>query len=226
MRILQIIKAAVLFAALAGPSHGADTSRILLMGDSLMAVHGATGRTVANGVARTLGEPVTDRSAMGARIIYGLPITGAMGMNIGKQFRAGNWDWIIVNGGGNDIWFGCGCTACERKLNKLISSDGGHGRIPKMVRQLRNTGARVIYVGYLRSPGVGSPIENCKDEGDILEQRIATMAAADQGLFFMSLKELVPHGDRSFHTFDMIHPSVKGSDAIGRMVAGIIRVND
>ena len=197
--------------------------RILTMGDSLLATHSISGRAVSNAVEKMLGERVTDRSVGGARIIYGLPITGAMGLKIAKQYRVGKWEWIILNGGGNDIWFGCGCHSCDRKINRLISGNGRGGEIPRLVSKLRRTGARVIYVGYLRSPGVGSPIESCKDEGDELERRIDAMARADKGVYFLSLAQMVPFGDRSYHGFDMIHPSLKASREIGKRIAEIIK---
>ena len=196
-----------------------DSGRILFMGDSLLAAHGLSGNAVSDVTAATLGEPVTDRSVAGARIIYGLPISGALGMKIAKQYRKGPWDWVVLNGGGNDLWLGCGCNRCERRLTRLISQDGQDGKIPKLVKTLRDDGARVLYVGYLRSPGVGSPIESCRDEGDVLEARISAMAAADDGVYFLSLADLVPYGDRSFHMVDMIHPSRKASAIIGRMIA-------
>ena len=231
MRILKSHSYIVLFLAMMtllilGSNAGVasdDNSRILTMGDSLLAAHSVSGRAVSNAVEKQLGEHVTDRSVAGARIIYGLPITGAMGMKIAKQYRIGKWDWIILNGGGNDLWFGCGCHQCDRKINRLISGNGRSGEIPKLVTKLRNTGARVIYVGYLRSPGVGSPIESCKDEGDELERRIDAMAKADRGVFFLSLAKMVPFGDRSYHGFDMIHPSLKASREIGKRIAKIIK---
>lgn len=198
-------------------------ARILTMGDSLLSAHSISKRAVSHSVGKALGVKVTDRSVAGARIIYGLPITGAMGMKIAKQYRTGKWDWIILNGGGNDLWFGCGCHACERKINRLISNSGMSGEIPRLVGNLRKTGARVIYVGYLRSPGMGSPIESCKDDGDVLESRIAKMAEADQGVYFLSLAKMVPFGDRSYHGIDMIHPSLKASREIGKRIAEIIR---
>jgi acyl-CoA thioesterase-1 len=33
---------------------------------------------------------------------------------------------------------------------------------------------------------------------------------------------LVPHGDRSFHASDMIHPSAKGSAAAAQRIARVI----
>lgn len=203
-----------------------STARILLMGDSLMASHKLTGQSVSHALEKELGTQVTDRSVIGARMIYVLPISGSAGLNIPKQYHDGDWDWIIVNGGGNDIWFGCGCAVCNRRIDRLISDDGRSGVIPGLLSRLRATGAQVIYVGYLRTPGVNSPIEGCADEGDKMDARMARLAELDGGLHFLSLADMVPPGDRSHHAIDLIHPSVKGSAAIADRIAGIIRRND
>ncbi len=199
-----------------------DQARILLVGDSLMAANGGVGKAISHSVERELDEQVIDRSVIGARMIYALPISGAAGLNIPKQYRPGKWDWVIVNGGGNDLWLGCGCSLCDTKMERLISEDGRKGAIPGFVSQLRQDGAKVLYVGYLRSPGLGSPIEYCKDEGDELERRIDKLARLDKGIYFLSLADLVPPGDRSYHAFDMIHPSSKASAEIGKRIAAVI----
>ncbi|MBY6140631.1 SGNH/GDSL hydrolase family protein [Leisingera daeponensis] len=220
-----LLPALLLLSACGDTVPAGQSPRILAMGDSLLAWHSLAGKSISDTVARELQEPVVDRSVSAARIIYKLPISGAAGMNIRKQYTPGKWDWVIVNGGGNDLWLGCGCFACNRKMDRLISSDGRTGAIPGMLAELRATGARVIYVGYLRSPGVGSMIEHCRDEGNELEARIDRLADMDEGIFFLSNKDMVPYGDRSYHALDMIHPSVKASSEIGRKVAEIIRTN-
>ena len=197
-------------------------SRILLMGDSMMATHHGSGKAVSHSVEKHLGEQVIDRSVVGARMIYALPISGAAGLNIPKQYRAGQWDWVILNGGGNDLWLGCGCFACKGKMERLISMDGRSGVIPGLVSKLRQDGAQVLFVGYLRSPGLGSPIEYCRDEGNEFETRVHELAELDSGVHFLSLADLVPHGDRSYHAIDMIHPSVKASHEIGKRIAAVI----
>ena len=199
--------------------------RILLMGDSLMAANGLSGQAVSDAMESDLAEPVTDRAVMGARMIYALPLTGAAGLDITRQFRPGDWDWIIVNGGGNDIWMSCGCAGCDRRIDRLISEDGRHGVIPDFLSRMRATGAQVIYVGYMRTPGVTSPIEACGDEGDEMDRRAARLAERVAGIHFLPLAELVPHGDRSYHGIDLIHPSTKGSAAIGGRIARLIRRN-
>ena len=114
------------------------------------------------------------------------------------------------------------CILCNGKMNRLISSDGRKGKIPGFLSELRQSGAKVIFVGYMRSPGRSSPIEHCKDEGAELERRMTKLAALDGGLHYLSLRDLVPDGDGSYHTVDMIHPSIKASSQIGQMIAQII----
>ena len=224
MHILKTMMRAIYALVLLGATAAAaeSTPRILTMGDSLMATHRADRQSVSDAIARTIGVPVTNRSVSGARMIYNLPISGSLGMRISKQFRAGDWDWVVLNGGGNDLMFGCGCHRCDRRLSRLIDARGQLGEIPNLVQRLRKTGAQVIYVGYLRSPGFGSPIESCLNEGQELERRINQMAAQDSGVHFVSLADLVPAGDTSFHEPDRVHPSPKGSRAIGERIARVI----
>ena len=180
-----------------------------------MATHVLTGRAVPNVLSRVLDEPVANRS-----------LTGAMMRGVSRQYEAGNYDWVVLNGGGNDLWLGCGCSDCDERMARVISEDGSTGMLPDLVARIRADGARVIYVGYLRSPGFGSPIEHCRDDGDEMERRVSQMADAMDGVWLMSNKELVPSGDKSFHAFDRIHPSVKGSRVIGKRIASVIRQLD
>ncbi len=214
--------ALVLLALPAGTAQAKEPIKVLVMGDSFMTSNGSDGHAVPDILQQSLGARVKSRAATGARFVYRLPISGALGMNISKQYVPGRWDYVVMNGGGNDLWLGCGCTRCVKRLNRLISPDGTRGLIPSAVGRARQGGARVIYVGYLRSPGMGSPIEHCRAVGDALEARIDVMARRDAGVSFVSLADMVPSGDRSFHAVDMIHPSAKGSFAAARRITASI----
>jgi acyl-CoA thioesterase-1 len=192
--------------------------RVLVMGDSLLAWNGANGNSVADALDAFPGMTVKDRSVPAARYFHALPISGSMGMRLSAQFRPGKWDWVVLNGGGNDLLFGCGCGNCHRMLDRLVSKDGRSGAIPSFVATIRNSGARVLYVGYLRSPGLPSPIRSCRPAGDELDRRLAKMAKTRDGVTFLPMADLVPTGDRSFHAIDMIHPSVKGSRTIAARI--------
>lgn len=220
MRLITLLLA----LTFAGPglAEGANPS-VLVMGDSLMSANRLNGGSVAKALGKELGAKVKDHSLPGARYFYILPVSGSAGMRIEAQFRGGPWDYVVMNGGGNDLLFGCGCGACKRMMDRLVSADGRAGAIPKLVSEIRATGAKVIYTGYLRTPGVTSPVEGCGPLGDKMDRRLAAMAKHDEGVTFVRLADLVKtDGDTSFHGSDLIHPSVKGSRAIATRVLGLI----
>ena len=200
-----------------------DGTGILAIGDSMMAWNQLSGRSISHEIERQLGREVTDRSVSAASMLYALPITGSLGLRISAQYVPGDWDWVVMNGGGNDLWLGCGCQRCAHKMDRLISEDGSYGEIPFLVTQMRAAGSRVAYLGYLRTPGRASPIDSCAGIGAEFERRLAAMAEQDAGVFFISNKDIVPDGDLSFHGPDRIHPSHKGSAAIGARVAALIQ---
>ena len=198
-------------------------ARILLMGDSMMAANRTAGRAVGNAMERNLGEEVIDRSVYASRYFYYLPVTGAAGMRLTAQYQPGNWDWVVLNGGGNDLVFGCGCGYCDRMVDRLISKDGRSGAIPAHVATIRKSGAKVLYVGYMRNPGLFTPVRPCTIYGDELDRRLARLDALDPGFIFLPMSDLVPTGDPSLHQQDMIHPSPKGSAAIAARISAAIR---
>ncbi|MBC7677272.1 MAG: SGNH/GDSL hydrolase family protein [Rhodoferax sp.] len=221
MRILLI---ALCLGTLCGQvSYSGAGDRILLLGDSMMASNRGSGQSVAAVIEAAVGQDVSDRSVAGARYFYNLPITGKLGLRLTEQYQKGQWNWVVLNGGGNDLLFGCGCSKCAKMLDRLVSKDGLRGAIPSFIANIRKTGAKVIYVGYLRNPGVQSPIKACKPAGDELDRRLTRMARGDAGITFLPMSDLVPSGDRTFHQSDLIHPSVKGSRGIGARIAHVIK---
>ncbi len=197
-------------------------ARILLLGDSMMASNRASGQSVADIIEAGLGREVVDKSVPGARYFYALPISGSAGLNIPKQYRPGPWDFVVMNGGGNDLLFGCGCGRCDGVMNRLISPDGRSGAIPALVKTLVSDGARVIYTGYLRNPGVQTLIKSCGPAGNELDRRMQRLAALEPGMQYLLLADLVPYKDKSYHQVDLIHPSVKGSQAIGQRIVALM----
>lgn len=214
--------ALILLIGCGEPLSSAPDSRILLMGDSMMAANQETGKAVSDVLEAQLGEPVIDRSVMAARYFFFVPLAGEAGLRLPKQYRDGHWQWVVMNGGGNDLVFGCGCGRCAHMLDRLISADGRHGAIPDLVVRIRAGGARVIYSGYLRNPGTATLVKSCKPAGDELDRRLSLMSKFDPGVIFVSMADVVPYGDLSYHAFDRIHPSVKGSRAIALRIAAVI----
>lgn len=223
MRLWLCLIAGLALMGCTEPVPKSGTARIIATGDSMLAWNAATGQSVVGVLENQLGMNVVDRSVIGARYHYALPVSGSLGLRIGAQYVDGPWDWVVMNGGGNDLWLGCGCARCDAQLDRLISADGDSGTVFEAVQRARKDGANVVYVGYLRTPGRGSIIDHCRAYGDAFEGRVARMAAQDDGVTFVSIADLVPSGDLSYHDLDRIHPSPKGSAAIAARIATVIR---
>ena len=200
-------------------------ARIIAVGDSLMAWNAASGSSIPDVVEQNIGAQVVDRTASAAWLQTSFDASGAPRSGIQAQFVDADWNWAIVNGGGNDLMLGCGCTRCDAVMNRMISADGQRGQIPDFLRKLRKNGTRVIYVGYLRSPDLITPIEHCKAEGDELDARIARLAQSDDGITFVSNADVAQPGDASYFSFDRIHPSRKSSRLIAERIANVIMAN-
>lgn len=223
MRVWLILLACVALFGCTEPVPSSGVARIIATGDSMLAWNAASNRSVVAELEKRLGMQVVDRSVVGARYHYVLPVSGSLGVRIGAQYVSGPWNWVVMNGGGNDLWLGCGCRKCEAQLDRLISADGSSGTVVASVNRARADGARVAFVGYLRTPGQASVIDHCRTWGDKYEARLARMAARDDGITFVSVADLVPNGDLSFHDVDRIHPSPKGSAAIANRIASVLR---
>ncbi|MFN3721875.1 MAG: SGNH/GDSL hydrolase family protein [Paracoccaceae bacterium] len=219
---LALLALALLFGCGEPVSQGAG-ARVLLIGDSMFANNRANNKAVADVLEAELGAAVLDRSVFAARYFHALPISGAAGLRLTSQYREGDWDWVVMNGGGNDLLLGCGCSLCHGVLNRLVTPDGRGGAIPAYVSRIRAGGARVVYAGYLRNPGMGTPIKHCGPAGNELDRRLTLMAGFDAGVTFVPMADLVPYRDASFHAIDRIHPSFKGSQGIARRLAAVIK---
>jgi len=187
--------------------------RILTIGDSLMAWNSIGNGSVADALSLITGTDVVDRSVVASFLLTG---------GIDRQYLEGDWDWVVTNGGGNDLWLGCGCRRCENSMNTMISPDGKSGRIADLLLRARAGGAKVIYVGYLRSPGINTPIEHCKADGNELERRIELFTNSYPDIYFVSLTDLVPFGARNYLSFDRIHPSRVTSFLIAERISELI----
>lgn len=202
-----------------------STARILAIGDSYMMWNSHKRQSIPHFMELELSSEIIDRSVPGALMMSAGGRVGKGGSGVPSQFVDGNWSWVVVNGGGNDLMFACGCQKCDNLLDRLISQDGTRGQIPNLLYRARQTGAKVVYVGYLRSPGFDTPIEHCKAAGEELDRRVSQFADQHPGIFFASMADVVPYGNKSYHVLDLVHPSPVGSSAVAQRVAQLIRQN-
>lgn len=86
----------------------APDARILVLGDSMMWWGEPGDQSIGQALARTLGEPVVNLSVPGARISHPDTEARGAGFDIRTQFVARQWDWVVIEGGANDLGDECG----------------------------------------------------------------------------------------------------------------------
>ncbi|MEO0357942.1 MAG: SGNH/GDSL hydrolase family protein [Pseudomonadota bacterium] len=224
MKWLLIV--ALLAVSSCAPLPGAQSdARIVMLGDSVFAWWRGSGRSVGDALAENLNRPVANFSISAARISQPNPAMQFTRLQIDNQFDRRAADWIVVNGGANDLYFECLCLSCDGEIDQLVASDVTTGEIPAFLTQLRATGAQVMYVGYHRSGGLGGPYDRCTSRLDRVEDRLAQFAGQTDGIHFADMSDVFPPRDRSYYDGDLIHPSVKGSAAIGARIATLIQAH-
>ena len=199
----------------------ASDRAILAIGDSVMAWNGGQG--IPEVVGAALERPVTDASQSLAQVTNPNGLAAATGFDIGRQFRAGGWDWVILTGGGNDIRPDCATPRADATRDGLIGPDL-RGDIPALISRIRATGAKVAFVGYYdgadASPTGFTP---CQPEFDIMNRRLGQLAARDPGVLFFDAGDVIDSGDLGLYAPDLVHPSPRGSALIGAALAERMR---
>lgn len=219
MRVLLFLVMITLVGCGASPQRsGGD---ILVIGDSVMAWNRASGRDIGRVISAELGRDVTSRAVVGAGIRSGG--LGPLARPIPSQLSTGQWKWVVMNGGANDLGSTCGCARCAPVIDSLISRDGRTGDIPQLITTARAQGAQVLWMGYYQSPG--ALFRGCRPALVELDRRIALYASATDGVFFADAEDVIAPNNPGLFAPDQTHPSVAGSALIGKFLARVIAAN-
>lgn len=199
------------------PEGGGD---ILVLGDSVMAWNGD--QSIGDRLEVELGRQVVNRAVPGAEFDNESGLMGAVGFDVQRQFPGGHWNWIVLNGGANDLSDDCNCGACPGTVQRLIGPGGQAGAIPAFVTRLRaETGAQVLWMGYYKGNGRGS-FEGCRDDLVEIERRIATFASGRPGIHFVDSEAVIDPANPAHFAPDNNHPSPLGSALIAASLARVI----
>ena len=215
--------AASVFLASCGVRDEPDANtRILMMGDSILAWFAGQDGSVGDEIERQTGLPVANRAAPGARLSHTLPGAAADGYDIRAQYVPGAWDWVVLNGGANDLLSECGCTSCDATLTTLIDARAQAGQFPDLIRKIRRDGARVILLGYYNASVVPNPFSLCGEVVDRLNARLERLAVQNAGVSYVTAERVIDPRNPAHYFLDQVHPSRLGARRIGDVVAQVI----
>ncbi len=223
MQHLNTLRLVLIFLfALGAPSAAfAEKQQVLVVGDSLLDWHRIRGTSIPQVLARQTGWKVRNRASTGAAMSGKVDETNPRTV-IPGQYEDGPWDWVVINGGGNDMLFKCGCARCNKVLNRILSKDGKRGILADLVKRAKADGAQVVMVGYIGNPRPNL-FSGCKDEVLELVRRQKLLAGRDRSVFYFSTREIIDINKRASFALDGFHPSQKSTRRIGAYLAATMK---
>ncbi|MCO4774211.1 MAG: SGNH/GDSL hydrolase family protein [Deltaproteobacteria bacterium] len=191
---------------------------LLAIGDSIFDFHRGEG-SIPEVVAEATDLALVDASMGGAML------TGD-DESIADQRVDGSFEWLLMDGGGNDLNDRCACGACEGVMNEVLTADGRGGVIADIVEEATAQGSKVLFMGYPELPdGAEFGFDRCGDELTELNARLATLDAQQDAMWFVSAGDVVGADDLDLFDGDRVHPSPAGSQVMGDYVAETISAN-
>ena len=141
-------------------------------------------------------------------------------MDIRGQFIEGSWDWLVMDGGGNDLNDECGCGECIATIDDIISEDGAEGALSDFINARTDEGIKVIYMGYYDVPDSAEfGFDRCRNLLPQLMARVELLAEANDLLWFVDAGDVVDSANLDYFLDDRVHPSPLGSRVIGYQIA-------
>ena len=187
-----------------------NTSTILAIGDSFFEWHVGSQQSIPDEIGKALQTSVDNRAISGASF-FGTSDDEEL-INVKDQYEVGNWDWVVMNGGGNDVNDKCQCNACEGVIDQLISIDATTGELPSLVTQMLQDENKVVFVMYPEIPvDAEYGFEQCEEEFIEVEYRINQLDLNTENFWLVSASDVVPTGDNSYFVDDLVHPSTKST---------------
>ncbi len=192
---------------------------VLMIGDSMFAWNRVRGGGVGRNLQKELGVKVRDHSRTGAHLTIAGAGDGDPFADIRKQYLEGDWDWVVINGGANDLLFECGCGKCGRVMKEMVTADLQQGALIDLIRAARADGAKIMLVGYHTGYARGHFFSGCRQDVTELVARYRELAKRNDDIYFVSARDALDANNRRHFALDRVHPSRKGSQRIAKLIA-------
>lgn len=189
---------------------------IIAIGDSIFDWNREGDNSVPDVVGEELGLTVANAAIGGTKLTVGPEA-------IPDQYQAGEWQAVVMDGGGNDVNDECGCGECDDVMDAIISADGTAGVVPDFAAEVNGAGIPVVFWSYYELPDDAEfGFDRCGEELVTLVDRLALLAAAEPDFHLVDGRDVVKASDTQYYDEDRVHPSVEGGRVVGQQIAAVI----
>ena len=213
-----------------GPDHDPfEEPAILAIGDSILAAHNGLCQSAPHHGGIEVERHVENRAIIGSRMssVEGSPFDIP-----NRYLEGGAWEFVVIDGGANDLYAECGCGVpdgdpipdCSGVVDGIVDLQGQSGEMIDMLEDIRSdpaNDATMVLVGYYTLPDdAGSDWDGCNDAMGELSARYQIVADAAADVEFVdptATMDFIANPD--FFMPDNVHPSTYGADAMGDLFA-------
>lgn len=188
------------------------SASVAAIGDSILAWNASKCQSIPDHASIVLGERIDNFAVNGTELRGSIPV----------QLPAdSDADLVMITAGGNDLNRSDACEgALQPELDLLIDEPAEQGAMPSLVEDLTAEGREVLLLGYYgprRSAWYG--LGECGDEVHVLKGRYEKLAASNPMVHYLDLEDTVTIDQGEMYAFDNVHPSPRGAETLGGVVA-------
>ena len=188
-----------------------EDATMLAMGDSYFDYH--EGSDIPDVAAARSGHVVYNAAISGAQLSseeYAIP----------SQWVDGDWQVLLLNGGGNDANDQCSCGACDAVLDGVISPNADSGVLVDLIQDTIQQGTPVVFMAYPEPPdGAEHGFDECRELMHEQSRRVKLLAEEESDLSFVDAGDVISPTNLDYFEEDQVHPSELGARVIGEYIA-------
>ncbi|MEM9716343.1 MAG: SGNH/GDSL hydrolase family protein [Pseudomonadota bacterium] len=208
----------------------AQAQSIQVLGDDVMNWNSSLKISIVDVLEQEFGSGVTNNSIDGAVVTAeggggGIASFFNAPQDISTQYDSGDWDWVVVNGGLNDMLTKCECGSCGPVVDALSSENGQTGAMVDIITQARVDGVQVVLVGHYLAPITGGPMFYCANELLDLNDRFESIADQNGGVHFVNPSDFFARHQLTYYNENPLHLNVAGTLKIAEAIVATIKEN-
>ena len=185
-------------------------AEIFVVGDSALEWHLWSNRSAPERMGEALNRPVYNAARSGQMVTEGLKYS------IPNQYIDGDWDWVVVNGGFNDLADLCRCDECpvtQANIDAVLQS---------FVEERVEEGKRVVLWTYYDMPDNARELKRCNRAVQTLRSNQQKLAESHPDIIWVDGRKAVSVDNPKHYFRDNLHPSRLGAERMGKQIARAI----